>query len=78
MSTSYDSSVITLSEAPPGTETGDPFRVTLDPSDNPQQWSVLRKWTILVVITSAAFLVGCASSIVALAFIRHDQLNLSY
>jgi MFS family permease len=43
----------------------DNFEVTLEPENNPQNLSGIRKWTVVLVISSAALCVTCASSIVS-------------
>lgn len=48
------------------------FEVSLELSDDPQQRSLLRKWLTVLVISSAALCVACASSVV-----RILPLNLS-
>jgi len=41
----------------------DHFMVTLDPEDDPQYLSLCRRWTAVLVISSASLCVTCASSI---------------
>jgi MFS family permease len=43
----------------------DHIEVTLDPEDDPQKFSSFRRWTALLVISSASLCVTCASSIVS-------------
>lgn len=42
----------------------DPYLVTLEPEDDPKCMSTLRRWVAVVVISSAALCVACASSVV--------------
>ncbi|KAF9236541.1 major facilitator superfamily domain-containing protein [Melanogaster broomeanus] len=43
----------------------DPHLVTLEPEDNPQNMSALRRWIAVLVISSASLCVTCASSVAA-------------
>ncbi|OAX40792.1 MFS general substrate transporter [Rhizopogon vinicolor AM-OR11-026] len=43
----------------------DPHLVVLEPEDNPQNMSLFRRWLAVLVISSAALCVTCASSIAA-------------
>lgn len=52
----------------------DPFLVTLDASDDPQQAPVLKRWITVLVISSASLCVTCSSSIVSLS---HTSLACS-
>lgn len=42
----------------------DPYLVTLEPEDNPQCMSTLRRWAAVLVISSASLCATCASSVV--------------
>jgi hypothetical protein len=46
----------------------DPFHVLLEPSEDPQNLSPLRKWIVVIVISSASLCVTCASSVVGAIF----------
>lgn len=43
----------------------DQYAVVLEPSDDPQNLSKLKKWIAVLVISSASLCVTCASSIVS-------------
>jgi hypothetical protein len=43
----------------------DQFEVTLGPEDDPQNWSLLKKWTVVFVISTGCLCVTCASAIVS-------------
>lgn len=43
----------------------DEFLVTLDPHEDPQRLSLLKKWSAILVISSASMCVTCFSSIVS-------------
>jgi hypothetical protein len=43
----------------------DPHLVVLEPEDDPQNKSLFRRWLAVLVISSAALCVTCASSIVS-------------
>ncbi|KAG6377998.1 major facilitator superfamily domain-containing protein [Boletus reticuloceps] len=43
----------------------DRYLITLDPEDNPQCMSTLRRWVAVLVISSASLCVTCASSVAA-------------
>lgn len=49
---------------------GDTHLVVLEPEDNPQNLSSLRRWIAVLIISSASLCVTCASSI-ASSFIPH-------
>lgn len=43
---------------------GEDIEVKLDDSENPHNWSTIKKWRILLIICSGATLTTCASSMV--------------
>ncbi|KAH7882587.1 major facilitator superfamily domain-containing protein [Phlebopus sp. FC_14] len=47
----------------PSQDVSDPYLVTLEPHDNPQNMSRLRRWIVVLVISSASLCVACASSV---------------
>ncbi|KIJ64167.1 hypothetical protein HYDPIDRAFT_175592 [Hydnomerulius pinastri MD-312] len=49
----------------PNKEAIEPYLVTLEPEDNPQNMSALRRWIAVLVISSASLCVTCASSVAA-------------
>lgn len=52
----------------------DPYLVALEPEDNPQNMTLFRRWLAVLIISSAALCVTCASSIVS-QFICRLGLN---
>lgn len=49
----------------PSEDEKDPYLVTLEPEDNPQNMSAPRRWVAVLVISSASLCVTCASSVVS-------------
>lgn len=47
----------------------DSYLVTLEPEDNPQSMSTLRRWVVVLVISLASLCVTCASSVVRISYI---------
>jgi hypothetical protein len=45
------------------------IEVTLDPSEDPKNLSLLKRWTVVLVCCSAALCVTCSSSMVGLIFV---------
>lgn len=53
----------------------DPFQVSLCPTEHPHNLSSARKWTVVIVISSAALCVTCASSV---ASFTEDSLSKDF
>jgi len=64
MSSKSSTSIVADDVMPPPQEKSiDPYLVTLSPEDDPQNLSMLRRWIIIIVISSASFCALFASSI---------------
>ena len=66
MTTETEQNIVPESEANPNHRLDwDPqFKVSLDPTEDPQKMATARKWLIVILICTSALCVTCASSVV--------------